>query len=252
LNNSGEIVGFANTSTPPNFGYYYVGKDSSSLADFPPAGTTLPSGVESLSGFNDNGAVAGQTAQSGFIAQGTTITYINPPNAIAGDTFVNGINNNGGAVGQFDPSVPPNPLVNQEAFLFQNGVYTTLLPPNAVFVEATGINDNGEVVGYFDETPVTGPFGIQVTPILGFTYDNGVYNEFGVPGEVETELFGINDNAQVVGYFSDEDGNASGFTAVAVPEPSTWAMLLAGLGGLGLSLRQRGKRLAMKRQLALN
>jgi uncharacterized membrane protein len=160
-----------------------------------------------------------------------------PPDATS--AYINAINNSGDAVGQFDPAAPVNPLVNQEAFLYQNGVYTTLLPPNAQFVEATGINDLGEVVGYFDETPITGPSGIQVTPILGFTYDDGVYHDYSVPGEIETELFGVNNTGEVVGYYSDEMGDANGFSASAVPEPSTWAMMLIGFGGLGFAGRAR-------------
>jgi hypothetical protein len=112
-------------------------------------------------------------------------------------------------------------------------VYTTLLPPNAQFVEATGINNLGEVVGYFDETAITGPSGFQVTPILGFTYDDGVYREYSVPGEIETELFGISNAGEVVGYYSDEMGDANGFAATA--EPTTWAMLLIGFADLGFA-----------------
>jgi hypothetical protein len=236
LNNSGQIVGFANTATPPSFGYYYIASGGSFSA-FPPATTALPSGVAGYSGYNDNGAVAGYTANAGFISQGGVVTTISPPSATS--AYVNAINNSGDAVGQFDPAIPVNPLVNQEAFLYQNGVYTTLLPPNAQFVEATGVNDSGEAVGYFDETPIAGPGGIEVTPILGFTYADGVYREYSVPGEIETELFGINNTGEVVGYYSDEMGDATGFAASAVPETSTWAMMLIGFGGLGFATRAR-------------
>ena len=239
LNNSGQIVGFANTTTPPTFGYYYLASGGT-YTNFPPGSTALPSGVLGLSGYNDHGAVAGYTAAGGFISQGGVITTINPPTSTS--TVINAINNGGEAVGQFDPAVPVNPLVNQEAFLYENGVYTTLLPPNATFVEATGINDLGEVVGYFNEAPITGSDGIEVTPTLGFTYYNGVYDELGVPGEVETELFAINDSSRVVGYFGDEMGNASGFVATAVPELSTWAMIVVGFAGLGFAGRRRSRR----------
>jgi hypothetical protein len=239
LNNSGQIVGFANTITPPDFGFYYLASGGSYIA-FPPSATVLPADVSSFSGYNDHGAVAGNTSTEGFISQGGVVTMINPPTSTS--TVVNAINNSGDAVGQFDPLVPVNPLVNQEAFLYQNGVYTTLLPPNADFVEATGINDLGVVVGYFEENPITLASGIQVTPTLGFTYFDGVYKELSVPGEIETELFGINDSSEVVGYYGDEMGNANGFTALAAPEPSTWALLLTGFAGLGFAAYRPGKR----------
>ena len=243
LNNSGQIVGFANTSTPPNFGYYYLAPGGGSpLATFPAATATLPSGVTGFSGFNDSGAIAGETATGGFVSSAGAITIVNPPTSTS--TVINAINDSGDVVGQFDPAVPTNPLVNQEAFVEMNGIYTILTPPNSQFVEATGINDAGEVVGYFEETPVDGPGGFPVTPILGFTYDKGVYTSYGVPGEIETELFGLNDSGEVVGYFSDEDGDASGFSANAVPEPAAWTLMLGGFAMIGSRLRRRAATLA--------
>jgi hypothetical protein len=239
LNNSGQIVGYANTATPPDYGYYYIASNGGTITSFPSTAATaqLPSGVTGFSFYNDAGAIAGETGATGFVELNGVVTTINPPTST--DTVVNAINNSGGVVGQYDPANPVNPSVNQEAFVYQNGTYTTLLPPGAGFVEATGINDLGEVVGYFDGAPVTRSNGIQVTPIEGFTYKNGVYDEYGVTGEVETELFAINDSNQVVGYAGDEDGAAFGFSAVAVPEPGTWTMLIAGLALVGAAARGR-------------
>jgi len=237
LNNSGQILGFANTTTPPDYGYYYLADSHGEITAFPPASAALPASVSGYSAINDNGAIAGQAGNAAFVTQGGTITTIDP--ATSTDTFINAINDTGGVVGQFDPAVPPSPTANQSAFLYENGVYTTLAAPGATFTEATGINDKGVVVGYFDAAQTTGANGVPVTPILGFTYYDGVYREYSVPGEVETELFGINDSGQVVGYYGDEQGAANGFTAVAVPEPGAWALMLVGFGGLGSAARLR-------------
>lgn len=236
LNNGGQIVGFANTTTPPNYGYYYLADRSGTIGAFPPPSISLPNGASGFSAFNDQGAVAGEDGSAAFVAQGGVITTIEP--ATSTDTYINAINNDGGVVGQYDPATPPSPFANQSAFLYQNGVYTTLSAPGARFTEATGISDDGVVVGYLDEAPTTAPNGVSVTPILGFTYDHGVYREYSVPGEVETELFGINDAGQVVGYFGNEQGNASGFSALAVPEPDVWALMLVGLSGVGMAMRR--------------
>ena len=233
LNNSGQIVGFANTATPPNFGNYYLASGGA-FAAFPPATATLPPGA-SFSWYNDNGAIAGQSGSSAFISQNGVITPIAPPTTT--QTSINAINNSNSAVGGYFPAIPPGPTANQAAFLYANGVYTELNPPGSQFTEATGINDNGEVVGYFDEAPIIGPGGIQVTPIIGFTYLDGIYTDYSVPGETETELFGINNAGQVVGYYSDEMGNAHGFTAATVPEPAT--LLVAATGVIGLALIRR-------------
>ena len=60
-------------------------------------------------------------------------------------------------------------------------------------------------------------------------------------GKIQTETlpFGIHDGGQVVGYYGDEQGAAGGFSALAVPEPGAWALLLLGFGGLGVALRGR-------------
>jgi len=63
-----------------------------------------------------------------------------------------------------------------------------------------------------------------------------------VPGEIETELFGINDVGEVVGYYSDEMGDANGFAATAVPELSTWAMVLVGFAGLSFAGYRRTRK----------
>ena len=240
LNNSGQILGFANTTTPPNYGFYYLAGGHGAFTGFPPPAATLPTGVTGYSAFNDEGAVAGEAGVTGFVSQAGVITTIAPPTSTY--TVINAINDTGGVVGQFDPATPPSPYANQDAFLYQNGVYTVLSAPGARFTETTGINDDGVVVGYFDGAPTIGPDGIPVTPIEGFTYANGVYHEYSVPGEAETELFGINDSGQVVGYYGDEQGAANGFTAVAVPEPAAWGLILTGFGGLGLLTRTRRRR----------
>jgi uncharacterized membrane protein len=241
LNNSGQILGFANTTTPPNYGYYYLADSNGALTAFPPSSLALPGGVSGFSAFNDHGEVAGQAGSSAFVSQGGTITAIDP--ATSTYTVINAINDTGGVVGQFDPAVPPSPYANQSAFVYENGVYTTLAAPGARFTEATGINDNGVVVGYFDAAPTVASNGVQVTPIIGFTYDNGVYRDYSVAGAVETELFAINDAGQVVGYAGNEQGSASGFTALAVPEPGAWALMLVGVGGLGVVIRGRRRRI---------
>jgi hypothetical protein len=47
LNNSGQIVGFANTITPPDFGYYYLASGGS-FSSFPPGSAALPAGVAGI------------------------------------------------------------------------------------------------------------------------------------------------------------------------------------------------------------
>ena len=50
---------------------------------------------------------------------------------------------------------------------------------------------------------------------------------------------GINDAGQIVGFGIDEFGATRAFLLTAVPEPSSWAMLIAGFGLVGAALRRR-------------
>jgi hypothetical protein len=50
---------------------------------------------------------------------------------------------------------------------------------------------------------------------------------------------GINDLGQIVGFGTDENGNTRGFLLTAVPEPGSWAMLIAGFGLIGATARRR-------------
>jgi uncharacterized membrane protein len=88
--------------------------------------------------------------------------------------------------------------------------------------EAEGIDGAGQVVGYsFDR------FAVYATEWSG----GSVINLGGLPGDhVESVAYGINDFGQVVGY-----------SLLVVPEPSTWAMMLAGFAGLRyVGYRRRG------------
>lgn len=50
---------------------------------------------------------------------------------------------------------------------------------------------------------------------------------------------GINDRGQIVGFGFDAQGNTRGYLLSAVPEPASWAMLIAGFGLVGAVSRRR-------------
>jgi hypothetical protein len=58
------------------------------------------------------------------------------------------------------------------------------------------------------------------------------------------EATAINDMGQIVGFGEGPEGESAFLlTPVRVPEPSTWAMMLAGFAGLGLAGYRRAKAL---------
>jgi probable HAF family extracellular repeat protein len=85
--------------------------------------------------------------------------------------------------------------------------------------QAFGINDAGQVVGTSDgHAFITGPNGVGMTDLNSLLSQSG--------GVVLTDARGINNHGQVA-------------VIGSIPEPETYAMLLAGLGLLGFIARRR-------------
>jgi hypothetical protein len=94
---------------------------------------------------------------------------------------------------------------------------------------ALGVNDLGEIVGFYVDA---------MHNQHGYIDNNGVFTSFDPPGSRSTTINGINDKGDIVGFYTDPQDNVDGFVGSPVPEPvpepSTWAMMLAGFAGLGL------------------
>ncbi len=106
--------------------------------------------------------------------------------------------------------------------------------------EALDINEAGQVVGYSDfldgHTSAT-----EWSGGLG----GSIINLGGLPGSTFSEATGINDAGQVAGF-------SFAFNHSPVPEPSTWAMMLAGFAGLVFAGYRRSERvLAQNARLSI-
>ena len=99
---------------------------------------------------------------------------------------------------------------------------------------ATGINDSGKVIGYSDTQSlgsqhafITGADGVGMTDLNTLVnLKNGIYLG---------NATGINDRGQIIA--NGSDGHA--YLLSPVPEPETYAMLLAGLGLMGFMAHRR-------------
>jgi uncharacterized membrane protein len=98
------------------------------------------------------------------------------------------------------------------------------------------VNNSGLVVGTSWQSN-TGPGD-------SFVYElaSGEMDFIAFPGAALTSVSGINDRGQIVGsyYTGDDEFNQFGFLATPVPEPATFALVLAGLAWLSMRKRSRG------------
>jgi hypothetical protein len=131
-----------------------------------------------------------------------------------GIEFALAINNSGRSVGYACTAVSGGECVDTEAVLWQSTGKATnlgaLLGSDWSDTEAVGINDLGDIIGYgdYNNGTLNGTYGFLLTPSAGAA----ISAISAIPGP-----------------------------AAAAPEPSTWAMLLAGFAGLGFA-GYRGKR----------
>jgi hypothetical protein len=200
-------------------------------------------------GINDRGAILWEVSNSGggpgsthaALEERRVFTLIDVPGAV-GDTFPGGLNNFGQIVGSYGISASGG---YKHGFLDSHGVFTTIDDPNAGaagYTLASGINDWGQIVGTYCDS---------AGACHGFLDTYGHFTTIDAPGAFGgTFINGVNDEDQLLGIYSDASGNSHAFLATphlglfsstaatsldAVPEPSTWAMLLIGFAGLGFA-----------------
>lgn len=131
-------------------------------------------------------------------------------------------------------------FIINHSFYNDRGFYT--------FYDANGVvNEDLSFVDYWSderfEFDFVEPFVMTHTftvnePTVWDTMNGGTYYQFYTPTDLHIELenIDVDDNDQVGTYrFTLESVNAAG----AVPEPSTWAMLILGFGLIGGAMRSR-------------
>ncbi|MEP6605441.1 MAG: PEP-CTERM sorting domain-containing protein [Nitrosospira sp.] len=237
INDSGRTVGYSFTSknTRETEHAFITNANGIGLTDL----GTLGGSSSQARGINNSGQVigvsqiAGDTATHAFItgAYGIGMTDLG---TLGGTTSIaSTINGAGQVVG----SSTTSSSLSEHAFVTgPNGTgMTELIIPGEARSGALGINDSGQVVGYFYT---------DATTFHAFLYSNGVVTDlslltpFTIAGWTDIAASSINNAGQIVGT-GTLNGNSQGFLLSPVPEPDTYAMLLAGLGLLGLLMRRR-------------
>ena len=270
INNSGTIAGFDNGVT--NAGFTLTLPANFTVVNFPGAASTQVTGINAagdVSGIYVDAA----GANHGFTRIGGTFTTVDDsastvfnqalginnssetvgyytlnPAGAPGDiaysqkggvfTDINALlpaNFNSQAVGINSNSTPwivgfyqpDSALATSLGFVDEGGTIQTIDPFGSTFTQALGVNDLGEIVGSYVD-PITG---VQ----HGYIDNGGAFTSFDPPGSRSTTINGINDKGDIVGFYTNPTTDTvDGFVGTPVPEPSTWAMMLAGFAGLGL------------------
>ena len=251
ISGNNVIGSFREAALNSDFGYLYNGSSYTLLS---PVSFSDPdffwSDANGISGNNIVGNYAGWDGFfHGYLYNGSSYTMIDDPSAVSigsqnnVGTFANGIDGNN-IVGSYTDS---NSVYH--GFLYNGSTYTTLDDPLGVKgTWLSGISGKYIVGSYQDSNNI----------VNGFLYDGSTYTTLGTNG---TYISGI-DGTNIVGTMITGQplnigsaGNANygsgnvppgfvaSFSAIAVPEPSTYALF--GLGALALLFaNRRGKRAA--------
>ena len=213
LNDRGVTVGFwspdnNDNQMNANLGFYEVNGHRPHTVMFPTDDNATPP-VDQLLGVNDRNVAVGFYTDGEGNNHGFTYSIDRHHDryrevTVSGATSVTAaaINNRGDIAG-FDTDAAGN----TESFLLGRwGHETTLTYPGATSTQALGVNNSDEVVGVYTNPDMT-MHGFTWTPGHGFT---SVDDPNGVGA---TTINGVNDQGQLVGFYTDAAGNTDGLLA---------------------------------------
>lgn len=160
----------------------------------------------------------------------------------SGENFA--INANTGAVGNAANMI----AAGYSAVAYTNSMtMPSMAPAGTALYYIDSSNDMLAMAGSAFNTPTivgVGALGVDVLKANGFEITGGMgYAALNVDGaSLDTGLYSINLMTGAATMIGAYNGTLSGLTVSAVPEPQTYAMLLAGLAGLGFIARRRAPR----------
>lgn len=124
------------------------------------------------------------------------------------DTEVTGIYDVNGSIGFY-----VNAAGSDVAYRLVGRKLTYLSPPTSVSTAATGVNRHGAIVGWSQTS-------VGITS--GWLLKHGHFQSLQFPGSLFTQIFAINDRADIVGSYTAQDGRTHGFIAASPYGAGDW------------------------------
>lgn len=236
INSSGQITGAASLADEQYHAFRYT---SGTMSDLGTLGGTYSQGF----GINDAGQVTGVSSLQG---DAVNHAFLTGAKGLTDLGTLGGAESRGNDVNAAGLVTGTASLADgsSHAFLYGGGTMKDLGTLASSFDSiGYGINDHGDVTGAAIDS-----FGVLSG---AFLYSKGSLLDLNslldpVSGKGWTLLEGrdINDLGQIVGTGVDAFGRQAAFlltplTVTPVPEPSTYALMLLGLAGIGWSARRR-------------
>ena len=268
INDAGTIVGEASTADDVGHAVVWNGNGAVRLKE---VDSSKPSGAWAI---NDKGQIAGYSASHATLWNSpNTVTVLGSDYSAAV-----GINHSGKAVGYFEPpgsntvamtwqGASATPLDTADGFLsfatavnnhgtiagwtlgnhqalatvWHGSKATQLGTLGGATTQAYSINDAGDVVGfstYLDSFPSGGAVIWKCTQAIDL---NTLIDPADAAIFTLIVAADINNHGQIVGYGWDADRRVEAFLLTPIPEPSGYALTLAGIAMVGVATRQRRK-----------
>ncbi|MER2511649.1 MAG: PEP-CTERM sorting domain-containing protein [Nitrosomonas ureae] len=247
INDSGQVVGYYNDYDGVHT--FITGPNGAGMTDL---GIVDRTGNAIVTAINGSGQATGILNSNAFIttANGAGVSVFNFPSSYGRD-----INNSGQVVGWH---IPEGAFSSQAFITGPNGASITNLGTlggyNSV---AVSINDSGEVIGLASTSDSVGLNHSFLFSHDGIT-DLSLLSIVITAGWSHLNVIDINNNGQIVGYGSNNDGHQEAFLLSytpdtvfdpqpifipspisPIPEPATYAMLFTGLGLIGFMAWRR-------------
>ena len=246
INNSGQVVGAAETNNINGFFYAFLWTASAGMQNLGGMGGT--GGGSYATAINSAGAVVGGAAPAGTSPYPHAFLWtaaggMQDLGTFGGDSsYAYSINTSGEVVGEANTSL------NGHAFLWVKGgtggpagnpQMQDLGTLGGAYSAAYGINDSGGVVGVSMDANNSAQHAFIWTSSSGMQDLNAL-----IPsgtGWTLTAANGINANGDIVGYGTNPSGVKEAFLLTPVPEPTALALFALGFAGLALKRRKHSK-----------